>query len=350
MRRFMIFVIALAMIIGAGWYAASSFMTREVARLVSTQPQIDAAEITPIRKPQWIGTVLRDAKLSQDQMDLRIPQLQLRVPLTRPNEAQVQFTELELTQGARQHLLQSSDTVARVRIAPMNDMAISLVKFLGHDLMLDGQKLAPLADLALELDNLGLGAPKAARSAYNLSAQLDGLALPVLAQLGSVAAPDAPEVTLNAQAQLWFDSVLSPERLQSPEAPRLLGLQSNGTTIKLRDMTLRIVGRVDADDQDRASGQIAIYTKDAHPILDMLVETGVVPPKSVGFIQNLLREYARVSSDITAGATEGIAGLPGMPLPGENELRIVLNFRGGMMRVGPLPIGPAPRLNPALSF
>ena len=84
-------------------------------------------------------------------------------------------------------------------------------------------------------------------------------------------------------------------------------------------------GEFSVDENGVPDGVITIKAENWRDMLSIAQEAGVLPPQAVSPIERALN------------LLEGLSGNP-------NALDIQLNLRGGAIAVGPIPIGPAPRL------
>lgn len=90
-------------------------------------------------------------------------------------------------------------------------------------------------------------------------------------------------------------------------------------------LRLFATGSLTVDERGIPEGEIAVKAENWKDMLAMARAAGAVPEQAVGAIEQVL------------GLLAGISGNP-------NALDAELSFRGGMMRLGPLPVGPAPRI------
>ncbi|MCE8008491.1 DUF2125 domain-containing protein [Aestuariivita sp.] len=90
-------------------------------------------------------------------------------------------------------------------------------------------------------------------------------------------------------------------------------------------LRLAAAGDFVVDDQGIPEGTITIKAENWREMLDMAEAAGVLPPE------------ARRPAERTLALFEGLSGNP-------NALDLQLNLRGGFVALGPIPLGPAPRL------
>jgi hypothetical protein len=91
------------------------------------------------------------------------------------------------------------------------------------------------------------------------------------------------------------------------------------------DLNLRLAGDLDVDAAGVPTGKISVQAQNWRDMLDLAQTTGLLP--------RALRQQAEDSLN-------ALASLTGNP----NSIDVQLNFVGGMIAVGFIPLGPAPRL------
>ncbi|MGV6803972.1 MAG: DUF2125 domain-containing protein [Ruegeria sp.] len=117
----------------------------------------------------------------------------------------------------------------------------------------------------------------------------------------------------------WDRSALEERRPQ----PRLIDLHL--AEIKWGGLRLFATGEVKVDEQGIPTGEVAIKAENWQDMVAMANAAGALPDQAV---------------DPVTRALNLLAGLGGNP----NALDLQLNFRDGFVALGPLPLGPAPRL------
>lgn len=90
------------------------------------------------------------------------------------------------------------------------------------------------------------------------------------------------------------------------------------------ELRLFATGALSIDTAGQPTGTIAIKAENWREMLTMVHSAGVIPTQLTGPAESVL------------GLLAGLGGNP-------NSLDIKLNFKDGMVRIGPLPIGPAPK-------
>ncbi|NVO54347.1 DUF2125 domain-containing protein [Rhodobacteraceae bacterium B1Z28] len=117
----------------------------------------------------------------------------------------------------------------------------------------------------------------------------------------------------------WDRSALEESR------PQPVAVDLNLAEIKWGELRLFATGELDVDEQGIPTGEIAVKAENWRDMIAMANAAGALPDQAV---------------DPVTTALNFLAGLGGNP----NALDLLLNFRDGFVALGPIPLGPAPRL------
>ncbi|MDA7965748.1 DUF2125 domain-containing protein [Ruegeria sp.] len=107
--------------------------------------------------------------------------------------------------------------------------------------------------------------------------------------------------------------------------PQPVAIDLRLAEVKWGELRLFAAGELDVDAQGIPTGEIAIKAENWRDMIAMANAAGALPDQAV---------------DPVTRALNFLAGLGGNP----NALDLQLNFRDGFVALGPLPLGPAPRL------
>lgn len=136
------------------------------------------------------------------------------------------------------------------------------------------------------------------------------------------ALPDAiDQVYLDAEA--GFDSAI--DRHSATRPPHLTDLNVRDAHITWGPMLLSATGKATVDAEGVPEGRITIRAKNWKGMVAVAVTLGLVRPELAPTAQNMLAELAKGSTD-------------------PDVIQLPLEFQRGWMSLGPLPLGPAPRL------
>jgi hypothetical protein len=181
-----------------------------------------------------------------------------------------------------------------------------------------GDTQIPQARLAIEAQDtpatyrLGFETTGAAPSPFHL-ARLDPLgAMPKVIN------------TLRLDASAQFDKPWDRSAVEQAR-PQFRHIDLKELRATWGNMDLRMAGAVDVDANGNLEGEIVIKAENWREMIQLAVNAGTLPADFQGMAETVLG---------------GLAQMSGNP----RSLDAPLNFARGRMRLGPLPLGPAPRL------
>ena len=176
-------------------------------------------------------------------------------------------------------------------------------------------------------DTLLLGMTQAETSeTYRIDLQADGLRPGRAVRQVMGAAPDVPDQfdTLVVDMDVQFDRAWDRQALEERRPqPRKISLRQ--AEAHWGPMRLRAAGDLDVDAQGVPSGALNLRAENWRQMLHMARVSQAMPHQAVDAAEQVL------------GMLAGLGGNP-------EDLDIQINFRNGFVALGPLPLGPAPRL------
>lgn len=349
MKKLLIGLAILALLLVGAWYGAETWLSRFVTRTLADQPGI-AAEIAPLRQPGRLGLHMQGIELADSSAGgLNADSLDAYIRLLSPTTLNVDLPRtatLNPAQGAATQV-QLQDGQAEVRLSPTRGLAISHVRLTGRDLMLNEAAAFDQLDVAANLTHMGGAAPTGSAAAYRLDLAGAGLAFGALPE----------RLDIGGAVQVWLDGIPDLPVMQgTTPPPQPTGFQTQNVTFTLGPISARLAGRIEADADGLASGQAAIYTASAPDLVEAAVTAGLMPPKIGEAVQAVLIRLAGEPPE-AAEATEPMDAVEAadeqalaeevvtLPPAGPGELRLPLFFGNGIVRLGPVPLGPAPRIS-----
>lgn len=161
---------------------------------------------------------------------------------------------------------------------------------------------------------------------YNISAKVNGFTPGEELRLLMQSASSLPQSfeTLEFDSFITFDKPWDRSALEQ-RRPQPVEIDLRLAEIKWGELRLFATGELDVDDQGIPTGEIAVKAENWRDMVAMANAAGALPDQAV---------------DPVTRALGFMAGLGGNP----NALDMQLNFRDGFVALGPLPLGPAPRL------
>ncbi|WP_170763731.1 DUF2125 domain-containing protein [Ruegeria lacuscaerulensis] len=218
--------------------------------------------------------------------------------------------------------IQASDLQAELQLQPgvalvLEKMALTAGPWSIND---DTEALAGGDTLALVMEQTSIP------EAYAISARMDGFTPgDDLRDLMRSAAtlPQAFE-TFELDMTATFNKAWDRSALEQSR-PQPVKIDLHLAEMKWGALRLFAAGELDVDENGIPTGEIAIKAENWKDMISMANAAGALPDQAV---------------DPVTRALNFMAGLGGNP----NALDMQLNFRDGFVALGPLPLGPAPRL------
>lgn len=324
MRAVMAGLSVLALAAAASWgggQLVARGTTAAFAQLATTgQGTVEAVAATGF--PLRIGADLRGMTLADPGAGLRwsVPQAQLSAPLWAPLDWSADLAlPQEVTLAGHRFTLAADAADGGLGLGYSADLPVRAAQA-----RLAAPVLSPatgggtlLAADLLDVTAQGTGAD------YALDAQLQALHLPPKL-LQEVAPGSGLPDTVERIAATGRLSFARPLALRESEPPPLTAIDLQDAQILWGGRAISASGQVSVDAQGRPEGTITFATKDWAAWLKLAVAAGLVK-----------REQAPM---LTSLGTYMAAQSP------EGAVRVPLAFAGGLMSLGPLPLGPAPVL------
>ncbi|MGY3438184.1 MULTISPECIES: DUF2125 domain-containing protein [unclassified Marinovum] len=172
------------------------------------------------------------------------------------------------------------------------------------------------------LAQLRMATTRAEGAAYDMAVVVDGLALPA----GVVQATGGALPQTFSEARLAARLVFSePWALAATRArPQPTAIELSEAALEWGPMALRMTGDLEIDGKGRGTGKVHVQAKNWREMLEVARASGEVSAVMVDGIETALSLLAQISGS-------------------RNSLDLTLTLDKGEMRLGPLPLGPAPR-------
>lgn len=159
--------------------------------------------------------------------------------------------------------------------------------------------------------------------AHDLAFDAENLAIPRLAAYAEGVLPAAIG-KVNLDSTLRFDRAWDRAAIET-DNPVLLGVEIRDVSLAWGELDLRGRGTLGVDDEGFAEGRLDLRVRNWEQALDVAENAGVLNPALSGALRSGVGLLARLSGD-------------------RDALDVALDFEGGVARLGPIPIGAAPRL------
>lgn len=331
MRFLTILVAALALLYAGYWLVGSAAAERgaraALEGLRAEGWQVEYSALDTRGFPSRFDTTIAEPTLRDPRTGLgwRAPFLQAFALSYAPNRVILVWPE-------RQEILLPGQTLAVTSADMRASAAIAADTALPLDAVtLEAQQIALASDLGwtAKADSL-LAAFRDAGARpglYDVFAEMRGIRLPDALRRALDPADDLPPALdlLRLDAELALDRPLDRHAGGAgAAAPRLEALALRDLRLAWGDTILRATGELAIDRAGVPSGEIRLEARGWRAAIRALAGAGALDA-------DLARTYERMAEALAAGDPEG-------------ALDLTLTLRDGMMRLGPVPLGPAPRL------
>ncbi|SMX31623.1 DUF2125 domain-containing protein [Actibacterium lipolyticum] len=325
MRRLIVLIVAAAALWGGYWFIAARGLETGLRNWLAT-PQVgwatEYADLNVRGFPNRLDTVIEKPVVTTDSgIAWRAPFFQAMALSYKPNHVILVWPDQ-----------QTVETPFGTANITTNDMRGSIVFSASTDLALDHSNFV-IDGLRAAISESGEFTAKSALFATRLAPArtnvheigLDASDITppadILAQLGLGRAAPAVIEQLKLDAALGFDRPLDRFALEGTPA-QINRIELKHTRVQWGDMALRANGDLDVDRAGNLDGSITLGITNWKQVLTLAVNGGLIPQRQAKQIE---RGLALLSAN-------------------RDTLELPLNLRGGVMSLGPIPLGPAPRL------
>lgn len=326
MKALTIVMATLATLWSGYWFAATTAVARGTAGLVETLRangwQVSYSDLGTAGFPNRIDTTVTDLRLSRAGTGWDVPFFQVFALSYRPNQVIAVWPPEQKIDLAGERLTVTSEGL-RASASVTAALALPLDQITAETGPL---RVASDAGWTLALDRALLAFRQAGPGAadYDAFGEGAGIALPapLVARLDPQGRLPATIAVLRLDAGLRFDRPL--DRFIGEGGALLTGLTLRDMRLVWGDVTLSGAGDLVIDTLGVPEGRITVSATNWRALIGMAVAAGVLSPETAP-------TWERMGDTIAAGG---------------ERLDIPVTFQGGMMSVGFIPLGPAPRLRP----
>ena len=313
------------------WFAGSTVLENAVRDgLAQAAPDVTAARADVAGFPNRFDLTLTDLRVGEaGQAIWQAPFLQTLSLSYKPWHQVLVFPPTQTVTLPDGSVLEvAADKLqASLRVTPSTDAALALFIIEGHNLSL--RDAGPMG--VMEVLNFSARPVPDEGSTYDFGLNIQGLSPdPALfaAQPGRPL-PDRPLPAGGAKVQadviLAFSAPLDRHMAQTHPVPVMVDIRA--AQVDWGDIAFSASGQLSPDAGGFAQGQIDLTLSGWDSVLAVAVAAGAIPPG-----------VAKTWSAMARGMAEG-GGNP-------EQVKLSLVLKNGQMRLGPLPLGPAPRLSP----
>jgi hypothetical protein len=327
MRFLLILTSAFAVLYGGYWFVGSTAATRALTEALSRAEAggLDVAyeDIRTRGFPSRFDTTLTGISLADPGRGLgwQAPFVQLFALSYSPTHVIIVWPESQTFDLPRDRVTVQSDRLrASLRTRPVPTLPLREATVEGADLAIlsaEGWEVDVAAVLA------ALRVVPGSPLAYEAFAEATGISLPtaLLQALGGADVAPAVIERIRLDGRLTLDAPL--DRMVRPEAvPRLTALDLRDATLRWGDMSLTGVGALSIDAQGVPEGLITLTVTNWRKVIAVAISAGILDPAMEPIVTRAANALAQ----------------------GSERLEAPVRFQNGFMSLGPLPLGPAPRL------
>lgn len=323
MKRLLILIV-LAALAWSGYWAFGAWQLRQSEAQWFEERreegwQAEYADLAVRGFPYRFDTTLTDVALADPATGLawQAPRFQLLRLSYRPNHLIALWPgEQVLATPERRFVVRSDDMRASMILRPGDARALERAT-----LVAETMQIVPERGGAWALARLNLAAERtpAAEATYRVGLSLDGLAPPE--------PPRRLPQTLDAlrlDATVAFTAPLDAAAIAEAR-PQPVRIELDAAEAVWGRLVLRAAGRLDVGASGLPEGRIDIRAENWRAILDLARESGALPGGLADNLESGLALLARLSGN-------------------PETLDVPLDFTNGRVQLGPIPLGPAPRL------
>jgi hypothetical protein len=293
--------------------------------------QAEVAELSTRGFPNRFDTRLTEPALADPRQGWAwsAPFLEVLQLAYAPNAAVLAFPpEQRIAVPGASATLRSTGLRASVRVAPGPALALTRLSAEGEALALEGADWRAAADrlAAHVLTAEPRGAPEPPPpNAYDAHFAAEGVALPQALRDRIDPEGRLPDVarSLRIDLRATLDGPLDRAALER-DAPEPLAIELRDLEAVWGRLALKASGSVAADARGYAEGRLTVRAENWREMLDVAVAAGAVSADMAGLIETGLGLLAALS--------------------GGDAIEAPLVFSGGVARLGPVPVGAAPRM------
>lgn len=322
MKHILRLALVLALTFTGLWaLARQQLLAAAEAFLADQQAQGGGGRVSAGLSPMELDLSLTDLVLIDPATGTRISSPEIAVAALSYQPWQISAHSASAQIQAAQRITWTADQArTELLITPSLDLALQQIRVdgKGWHFASDGGWAIGFKDVSATVNRL------AAVNSYSLEGRIDQLAPdPAFSRALSPIGLDSPAKELTVDAVLVFDRPI--DRHLGSGGPELTAIHLGSVRLIWGEMALLATGKLTADAEGLAEGDITLDIVRPKEFLALAVAMGVLSAEQAGLLQKGLTAYAD----------------PLRP----DAARVPFTLTGGLIKLGPFPIGPALRLN-----
>ena len=324
MRALLVVIVLAIMGWGGWWYYASQtamgFAKEAIAAARDRGWQLDISDLKVAGFPNRIDLTASEPTISPPDRAFTwsAPFLQAFSLSYKPwHLVTVMPPNQTLTLGDDTFSLTAKDLRSSLILTPNSDLALDRFQIVGKDLNLRGTHHAEIESLSFATR------PSIDRQlSHDIGLEIANMKVShmLLVRLPEGIVRD-PVHRMHLDAAMTFDRPLDRHALQVE--PKLTNILIRKYELVWDTMTLNVTGELSADAKGFAAGSLALELQGKTQGLAILRALEILEPYQMRLVESAVAAIA----------------------PGEAPLKMTLTFSEGAVKFGPIPLGPAPRLN-----
>ena len=266
MKRFALILLSVALILGAAWFGAESWLARQARSALADSAQASAESVVEIRNPTRVGIRFVGLDVGTAQDGFAAPDLKIYAPVRSLNTMSADLPEtLVLRVGGAEIPFTLAGGTVDATVSPTHGMVVRNATVSLRQLAMNGVPILDSGSARAHLSHMGAAAPQGARGAYIIDLAARGLDV-------SAGMAGVQPVDISGKIQLWTSALPDRSMLKPGAAPpSLMAAQTQGLVLTMGDLSARLVGRIKADENGLAAGEAGIYTKDARGFIEAAI-------------------------------------------------------------------------------
>ncbi|GGH31594.1 hypothetical protein SAMN05444007_10615 [Cribrihabitans marinus] len=330
MRRVLNIVILVGLVWSGYWYAAGWGLRSSVSGWFAAQQargwQADYADISTSGYPARHVTLIESPALADPATGAawQADWLMLDSPAIWPGHQTVRFpaTPQRLSHFDRTLVVATEDMRADLRLAPGIELVLEQLSLASGPWSVaeDGAAVMVASDLGLSM--IQADSPET----YDIEITADDFSPGARLRRLLASSADLPQSfeTLELKAQVQFDTRWDRAALER-RRPQPVSIALDLAEMRWGALHVYATGALSVDAEGVPTGAIALKAENWREMLAMAEAAGALPPQAIAPAERML------------GMLAGLGG-------NSRALDVQLNFRDGYVALGPVPLGPAPRL------
>lgn len=317
-------LLAIALLWDGIWLMATGALRSGAATAISASAgQIEAADVRRTGFPLSFGLRAQDLtlKTADGLAEWTLPKVVFKAPGLMPHQPSLRATTGQTLRVAGETVMLDFDEMrADAAFAPSGDLTLETAGF-----FLTAPKATAASGWLASAEAVEANLrPGTSPETVDISAEVRALTLPAaaLAALNGAVTPGTLVDRIGLKAQLTLSAPL--DRHIGQTKPQITAVDLGELALRWGEMALAAQGQVTITAAGQPEGRLMLRATRWREMLDMAVAAGLVKAETAPTVAAMLTEMAQAS--------------------GGESLDLPIDFRAGLMFVGPIPVGPAPYL------